>query len=325
MVLACLSVSVNFSASLFNFIPKVEGKVVEKASGKAIANANVKVVFMGARKLLTDDEEKKKAFVIKTLETTTNNHGEFQLQRTNINVLRGYFVGMQVSVKKDGFSTQHISAANMRAMGGVIGNFIIGLIDAQGEDFKTPIWDAFKHAVKVVRDSRVRVVYKKMFEEPFALRKPGEEDEESLVVEGQRQVFTQLYSDPAKVNLMSEVSVTAPIGTITIYQNASGQSQIKGTYNGAQFNSAGPSQIPFNGRNVGEQGGNKYVQFFSPKATIIVANNYPAVQLSAAEKQSLEAMAPGCISGGVVKTAVVMAKPSGMSVVAGFNQVVLLK
>ena len=35
-------------------------------------------------------------------------------------------------------------------------------------------------------------------------------------------------------------------------------------------------------------------------------------------------MAPGAIQGGVVKTAVVMAKASGMEVVAGYNVVVPL-
>ena len=134
--------------------------------------------------------------------------------------------------------------------------------------------------------------------------------------------FAELYNSPASP--LSEYSVTGPLGTITVYKNGAGQSQIRGTHKGAQFNSDGPTQIPFTGRQVGTQGNSKFVQFFSPKATIIVAQNYPASNLSAQEKSLVEAMAPGAIQGGVVKTAVVMAKPSGMEVVAGYNVVVPL-
>lgn len=146
--------------------------------------------------------------------------------------------------------------------------------------------------------------------------------EASATIMNKQANFTQLYNSPASP--MSDYTVTGPLGTITVYANAAGQTQIRGTHKGAQFDSDGPTQIPFTGRQVGTQGSSKFVQFFSPKATVIVAQNYPESQLSAQEKATVEAMAPGAIQGGVVKTAVVMAKPSGMEVVAGFNVVVPL-
>jgi len=120
------------------------------------------------------------------------------------------------------------------------------------------------------------------------------------------------------------VSVTNEIGNITIYRDASDMSQIRGTHKGAQFDSVGASQIPFNGRNKGNQGGNDFIQFFSDKATVIVANNYPAAGLDAATLALLERTSPGCVANGVVQTAVVLAKPSGLEVTACFNQIVPL-
>ena len=72
--------------------------------------------------------------------------------------------------------------------------------------------------------------------------------------------FAALYNSPASP--LSEYSVTGPLGTITVYQNGAGQSQIRGTHKGAQFNSEGTTQIPFTGRQVGTQGTSKFVQFF---------------------------------------------------------------
>lgn len=136
------------------------------------------------------------------------------------------------------------------------------------------------------------------------------------------QNFIKLHSNDVPMAPLSEFTVSGPKGTVTIYNT--GVTQIKGTYNGAQFNTVGASQIPFTGRKAGNQGGNAFVQFFSPKATIIVANNYPTANIPAADLAALEAMSPGCTAGGKVKTAVVLAKPTGMEVVAGFNSIVPL-
>ena len=139
--------------------------------------------------------------------------------------------------------------------------------------------------------------------------------------------FEKLYDVAGEKEIapMAEYTVTGSDGTITIYNDGAGLSQIRGTHKGAQFNSVGASQIPFNGRNSGVQNGNKFVQFFSPKATIIVANNYPANGIDAATQSKLNAMSPGCVTGGKVLTAVVLAKPSGLEVTACYNQVVPLQ
>jgi|SaaInl4_135m_RNA_FD_contig_91_54836_length_1369_multi_15_in_0_out_0_2 hypothetical protein len=149
----------------------------------------------------------------------------------------------------------------------------------------------------------------------------------AYTLDGQVRKFQKLHTVQKFVPMApgDEVSASNEIGNITIYRDGSDVSQIRGVHKGAQFDSVGASQIPFNGRNFGNQGGNNFIQFFSDKATVIVANNYPSAGLDAATLAMLERTSPGCVTNGVVLTAVVLAKPSGLEATACFNQVVELK
>ncbi|MBT3784873.1 hypothetical protein HOF92_07835 [bacterium] len=326
-LVCAVSLSAVSASSLLNFIPSVTGQVLEKDSGRVLSDASILVSFIGTRDGMLD--ENKKTFVIKELSAIADKEGKFKLPAAVVNILWGKFIGMQLKVSRTGFKDQFLNAVNMRAMGGIVGNFIIGVIDAQGDDFDTGLWASFKHATKVVRDNRVKVVYRAMFEEPIQL---SSKDAPSASASSPRkEIFQELY----KIGHTSPRApgdsfvVNGPLGVIDVYHDASGNTQIRGDVDGTKFDSLGDSQIPITDRKVGVEDGSAYVQFISNDMTLLLVNNYGAEKMPAQLRDMLNAMNPGCVvseDGKVfIPTAVVLITPAGLNPIAGYPEVISLR
>jgi hypothetical protein len=116
-----------------------------------------------------------------------------------------------------------------------------------------------------------------------------------------------------------------PKGTVTVYYDGQNRTQIKGTYKGSQFDSNGPSTIPFNGRSTGVHDGSAFVKFNSDMVTVSLVNHLDAGQVPIEHQQKLEEMSPGCIVNGKILTAVIMILPEGVGIPAAYNVVVPLR
>ena len=171
--------------SVLNKVPAVSGTVVDQ-DGRPKAGVNVTVRFLGTNDKLLDDE--KEVYVIKQLEAVTNDKGEFQLEGCFINLveLKAKFIAAEIEFKAMGYETQKIQAINMRALGGAIGVFFIGLVDAQGEfDGNGPgFLGSMAHAYKAVKDSKFSRVYKNLFTETIKLKKEDGESRRTEQFEG---------------------------------------------------------------------------------------------------------------------------------------------
>jgi|GEM_PF-788232 len=129
----------------------------------------------------------------------------------------------------------------------------------------------------------------------------------------------------APIDLNQTFTVEGPNGTITVYYDAQNRTQIRGTYKGSQFNTNGPSTIPFNGRSTGVHDGSSFVKFNSDMVTVSLVNNLDASQVPVEHQQKLEEISPGCIVNGKILTAVIMILPEGVGIPAAFNVVVPLR
>ena len=143
-------------------------------------------------------------------------------------------------------------------------------------------------------------------------------------VENIKRLETALLSNEA-IDLNQTFTVDGPAGVITVYHDSMGRTQIRGTYKGSQFNTNGPSTIPFNGRSTGVHDGSKFVKFNSDMVTVSLVNNLSTAQVPVHHQQKLEQMSPGCIVNGRILTAVVMILPEGVGIPAAFNVIVPLR
>ena len=129
----------------------------------------------------------------------------------------------------------------------------------------------------------------------------------------------------APVDLTQTYTVVGPKGTVTVYYDSQNRTQIRGTYKGSQFDSNGPSTIPFNGRSTGVHDGSAFVKFNSDMVTVSLVNHLDAAQVPVEHQQKLEEMSPGCIVNGKILTAVIMILPEGVGIPAAYNVVVPLR
>ena len=185
MVLGLLLCTQAQAFSVLNKVPAVTGTVVDQ-DGIPREGVDVTVRFLGTNDKLLDDE--KEVYVIKELNAVTNDKGEFQLEGCYINLikLKAKFIAAEIEFKADGYNSKKIQAINMRAMGGAVGVFLIGLIDAQGEfDGNGPgFFGSMAHAYKTVKDSKFSRVYKTLLSETIKLEKADGESRRTEQFEG---------------------------------------------------------------------------------------------------------------------------------------------
>ena len=171
--------------SVLNKVPAVTGTVADQ-DGTPREGVDVTVRFLGTNDKMLDDE--KEVYVIKELTAVTDKNGQFQLEGCYINLLKlkAKFIAAEIEFKAEGYNTQKIQAINMRALGGAVGVFIIGLIDAQGEfDGNGPgFFGSMAHAYKTVKDSKFSRVYKALFTETITLKKENGESRRTEQFEG---------------------------------------------------------------------------------------------------------------------------------------------
>jgi len=158
--------------SVLNGVPAVSGVVVD-GDDVPLAGVTVTVRFLGTDDKILDDD--KVVYVIKELSAVTDGDGVYRLEGCTINLLKlkAKFIAAEIEFKADGYTVKKIQAINMRALGGAIGVFIIGLIDAQGEfDGNGPgFFGSVAHAYKTVKESKFSRVYEQILAEPLVLEK----------------------------------------------------------------------------------------------------------------------------------------------------------
>ena len=133
LVMAFLAFSsTSYAMSILNKIPAVSGIVLDN-DGAPLAGVTVTVKFLGTNDSIWD--ENKDSYTIKELSAVSNEQGAYKLEGCMINLgnIKGKFIGADIVYNLNGYTSRKIQAVNMRIMGGAIGVFIIGLIDAQGE------------------------------------------------------------------------------------------------------------------------------------------------------------------------------------------------
>lgn len=163
--------------SMANNVPAVSGKILDEA-GQPVAGALVTVSFLATDDKLLSDESPEISEV-KKLEATTDGEGVFTLKKTWINLpgLKSKFYGAMVKMSAPEKRSKTVQIINMRVMGGAIGVFLIGLIDAQGDDFDTPVVDTVAHAYKTVKESKFSRVYiKALTQDAFVLKAGDPQD-----------------------------------------------------------------------------------------------------------------------------------------------------
>ncbi len=172
-----LFASQSFAMSLANRVPAVTGKVVSE-TGEPIAGALITVSFLATNDRLISVEEPE-IRIVEKIETLTNDDGTFELKSTWINLpgVKSKFYGAEATISTPGYRTKKIQLINMRAVGGAIGIFLIGLIDAQGEDFNTPVLGTVAHAYKTVKSTKFSRVYLKVITEAPFVMKTGSSDD----------------------------------------------------------------------------------------------------------------------------------------------------
>jgi hypothetical protein len=148
-------------------IPSVKGKVIDSRTNKPLANVKVKVIFGGKKGSVLSGEAE--SYEIGKISAISNSKGIFILPEGTVKPGKGKFVGAEVVFTLPGYSQTKLQVANMRAFGGAIGVFFIGMIDAQGEDFNTGFFKSVCHAYKTAKSSKFNRVWKEAFSEAIQL------------------------------------------------------------------------------------------------------------------------------------------------------------
>lgn len=156
--------------SLLNDVPAVSGRILT-SDGTPIAGATVTVRLLGIDGgVLSEDAAR---YVIKELSAVTDADGVYKLEGCTVNLpkLKAKFIGAEIDFAAPGYATKTVQAINMRAMGGALGVFLIGMVDAQGEfDGQGPgLFSTAAHAYKTVKESKFSRVYEGMLSQPMTL------------------------------------------------------------------------------------------------------------------------------------------------------------
>ena len=133
------------------------------------------------------------------------------------------------------------------------------------------------------------------------------------------RVFQTLYSQTADFSKTCQVKGSR--GEITAYYDSQNKLQIRGIYQGTQFDSEAKRDNKFQGRSLLIQGANANLQFHAAGLTVILANSYPLHYIKDEDvKKKLSSKA----NFGVLPTAIMLSNPQGLQMINSFDEVVPL-
>jgi len=133
------------------------------------------------------------------------------------------------------------------------------------------------------------------------------------------RVFQTLYSQT--VDFSKSYQVKGSRGEITAYYDSQNKLQIRGVYQGTQFDSGAKRDNKFQGRSLLIQGANANLQFHAAGLTVILANSYLLHYIKDEDvKKKLSSKA----NFGVLPTAIMLSTPQGLQMINSFDEVVSL-